>query len=128
MHHINLLELLAAYFALKSFRTLLANKHVKVMMDNTTAVAVITNMVTNHSHTCNVVATKMWNFCYENQMWITACHITGEDNVIVDNESRCFLKQDAEWMLSKECLITALSCLNFKTDIGCIYTRALNCP
>ena len=93
------------------------------MMDNTTAVAVINHMGTNHSHNCNIVATKIWNFCYENQMWITACHIPGEDNVIAEKESRCFFKQDAEWMLSKECLTTALSCLNFKPDIDLFASR-----
>ena len=90
------LELLAAYFALKSFRTQVTNKHVKLMIDNTTAVAVINHMGTNHSHNYNVLATKFWNFCYENRIWITACHIPGEDNVEADRESRCFFKQDAE--------------------------------
>ena len=123
MYHINVLELLAAYFALKSFRTQVANKHVKLMIDNTTAVAVINHMGTNHSHNCNVLATKIWNFCYENRIWITACHIPGEDNVEADRESRCFFKQDAEWMLSRKCLSTALSRLNFKPEIDLFASR-----
>ena len=44
--HINYLELLAALFALKCFHTSLSGKHVKLMIDNTTAVAVINNMGT----------------------------------------------------------------------------------
>ena len=51
MYHINVLKLLAAYFALKSFKTELANKHVKLMASNTTAVAVIYHMGTNHKKT-----------------------------------------------------------------------------
>ena len=123
LHHINVLELLAAYFALKSFKTQLVNKHVKLMLDNTTAVAVINHMGTNHSHNCNTMAIKIWNFCYANQIWITACHIPGEYNVIADKESRIFYKQDAEWMLSKQCLINALSRLNFKPEIDLFASR-----
>ena len=62
MYPINVLELLAAYFARKSFKTELTNKHVKLMMDNTTAVAVIYHMGTNHNHNCNVVAIQILNF------------------------------------------------------------------
>ena len=63
MYHINVLELLAAYFALKSFRTQVTNKHVNLMIDNTTAVAVINHMAINHCHNCNVLAIKIGNFC-----------------------------------------------------------------
>ena len=56
-------------------------------------------------------------------IWITACHISGEDNVEADRESRCFFKQDAEWMLSKKCLINALSRLNFKPEIDLFASR-----
>ncbi|CAB4032023.1 Pol poly, partial [Paramuricea clavata] len=51
--HINYLELLAAFFTLKSFINHLRNKHVKIMIDNTTAVSVINNKGTNHSEQCN---------------------------------------------------------------------------
>jgi hypothetical protein len=44
--HINYLEMLAVLFALKSFSSQVSGKHVKVLMDNTTAVAGINQMGT----------------------------------------------------------------------------------
>ena len=43
-HHINYLELYAAFFALKCFVGEIAISHVKLMLDNTSAVRMITNM------------------------------------------------------------------------------------
>ena len=42
--HINYLELMAAFFSLQAFVTKLNNKHVRLKIDNTTAVAAINNM------------------------------------------------------------------------------------
>ena len=44
------------------------------MIDNTTAVAVINHMGTNHSNDCNSIAIKIWSFCFKHNMWLTACH------------------------------------------------------
>lgn len=46
-NHITCLELLAALFALKYFQSSLSGKHLKTMIDNTTAVSVINNMGTS---------------------------------------------------------------------------------
>ena len=51
--HINYLEMLAVFFALKSFCKLVANKHTKVMVDNTTAEITINQMGTSHSAKLN---------------------------------------------------------------------------
>ena len=40
-HHINYLELLAAYFVLKSFLKDVIGTHIKIVIDNTTAVSII---------------------------------------------------------------------------------------
>ena len=52
LYHINVRELLTAYFALKSFKSDVKNKHIKLMIDNTTAVAVINHTGTSHSNEC----------------------------------------------------------------------------
>ncbi|KAK2564155.1 hypothetical protein P5673_012393 [Acropora cervicornis] len=54
--HINYLELMAAFFSLQAFVTKLNNEHVGLKIDNTTAVAAISNMGTNYSVQCNKVA------------------------------------------------------------------------
>jgi len=45
-NHINYLELLAPFFALQCFHSSLSGKHVKIMIDNTSAVSQISNMGT----------------------------------------------------------------------------------
>ena len=50
LSHINILEIRAAYFALKTFSETISNKHVKLMVDNTTAVSCLNQMGTSHSH------------------------------------------------------------------------------
>ncbi|XP_068749421.1 uncharacterized protein [Montipora capricornis] len=58
--HINYLEMLAVLFALKSFSTLTSNKHVKVMVDNTTTEATLNNMGTCHSPKLNTLTKVKW--------------------------------------------------------------------
>ena len=52
-NNINVLELKAAYFALKSFSSSINNKNVKVMVDNNAAVHIISKRGTSHSYQCN---------------------------------------------------------------------------
>ena len=58
--HINYLEMLAVLFALKSFSTLNSNKHVKVLVDNTTTEATLNNMGTCHSPKRNTLTKVIW--------------------------------------------------------------------
>ena len=121
-HHINYLELLAAYFALLSFSECLAHQHVKLLIDNTTAVSVLNNMGTCHSHPCNSIANKIWHFCEVNNIWLTAAHIPGKDNVIADSESRC-KNVDTEWMLNSEYLQSAISKIQFSPSVDLFASR-----
>ena len=84
-HHINYLELLVAFFALQCFHSSLSGKHVKIMIDNTSAVAQINNMSTCHSEECNSLVLQIWEFCISlNILWLTAVHIPESTNVIAD--------------------------------------------
>ena len=121
-HHVNYLELLAAYFALKSFSNSITNKYVKVLIDNTTAVGVLINMGTCHSDPCNSIACRIWTFCEENIVWLTAAHIPGKQNVIADLESRT-KNIDTEWMLNSVYLFDALSILSFLPTIDLFASR-----
>ena len=47
----NVREILAAYVVVQSFTPQVQNKHLKLMVDNTTAVAVMNHMDTNHTVT-----------------------------------------------------------------------------
>ena len=124
--HINVREILAAYFAVKSFTSQVENKHIRLVVDNTTAVAVIYHMGTNHSDGCNSAVIKLWTFCFEHGVWLTACHIPGKSNVIADKESRDFHRQDAEWMLNPTILRKSLLTLDFHPDTDFFASRLSN--
>ena len=59
-HHINYLELLAIFMALRSFSDRVRNKFVRIMSDNTSTVSYINNMGGIKSDACNSVVMDMW--------------------------------------------------------------------
>ncbi|XP_015763048.1 PREDICTED: uncharacterized protein LOC107342108 [Acropora digitifera] len=99
--HINILELQAAFFALRAFCHTTNNTHVQLQIDNTTAVAYITNMGGTKSTQLNNLAKEMWTWCINKNIWLSAVHIAGKLNTSTDNKSRNFSDKH-EWALSKE--------------------------
>ena len=73
--HINVLELHAVLLALRCFKTSVNNKHVKMLVDNTTAVATINHMGSVHSDACHLMAREIWEFCIAHNIWLTAAHL-----------------------------------------------------
>ena len=63
MDHINILELKAAFFALKSFCSQANETHVQIQIDNTTAVSYINNMGGSKSPVLNTLAIELWEWC-----------------------------------------------------------------
>ena len=63
MDHINILELRAAFFALKSFCSQANETHVQIQIDNTTAVSYINNMEGSKSPVLNNLAIELWEWC-----------------------------------------------------------------
>ena len=100
-HHINYLELKAVLFGLQSFCRDLSHSHVKVMTDNTTALAYINNMGGSQSLLCNTIAREIWEWCMIRHIWLTASHIPGKLNVMADTASRVF-DDSKEWKLDAE--------------------------
>ena len=39
---------------------------------------------------CNSVAQEIWLFCIQREIWISAAHIPGNNNIQVDRESTVF--------------------------------------
>lgn len=97
--HINVLELLAVEYALKSFKAKLTGRHVLVLSDNTCAIAYIKNMGGSHSHECNALAKRIWIWCKDNLIWLSATHIPGKCNTEADMQSRQF-NDRTEWKLN----------------------------
>ena len=106
--HINILELQAAFFALKSFCKETIKGHVQLQIDNTTAVAYINNMGGSKSPKLNSLAQEIWDWCIQRQLWVSATHIAGKLNVTADSKSRKF-QDKHEWMLNKDAFKVILS-------------------
>ena len=99
LQHINCLELMAVLYALKAFCRKEHSVHIRVYSDNTAAVNYINCMGGTHSMECHSVAKNIWQFCMDRQIWLSAAHIPGKENIHADRESRIF-SDNKEWMLS----------------------------
>ena len=120
--HISIKEMIAIYYAIRSFKDLLKDRHVRVLCDNTTAVAVLNKMGSTRSSACNVMAQKIWKYCLPNNIYITCAHIPGVENVVPDKESRTEYKQ-AEWMLDKKLYTHCTKFFQFFPTIDCFASR-----
>jgi hypothetical protein len=97
--HINVLELMAIEFALYSHCKNLQDTHIRIMSDNTTAIAAIYKQGSTKAFQCNLVARRIWLWCLDRNIWLSAAHIPGVDNVEADHASRVF-KDELEWTLT----------------------------
>ena len=97
-HHINYLELLAAFLAIKTFGKGWRDTAVLLRMGNITAVSYV-----NHKGSqvlCNL-AIKMWTWCTSRNIILTAEHLPGHLNVTADQESR-LIRDRCDWMLNPQ--------------------------
>ena len=98
--HINILELKAALFGIKSLAK--GFSHIRLMIDNTTAVAYINKMGGTKSKACNELAQQIWQWAISTNTWLSAAHIPGMDNVGADFQSRNFsIQKSSEWTLAE---------------------------
>ncbi|XP_068684862.1 uncharacterized protein [Montipora foliosa] len=96
-NHINYLEILACFLTVQTFCSSLRDCHIKAMIDNTTAISYI-DITGGRTIQCNELTRKLWLWCIERNLWITATHISGKLNVLADNESRHAF-HDTDWKL-----------------------------
>ena len=114
-NHINYLELLAVFLGLQAFCKSLCDTNIRLMIDNTTAVAVVNHIGTSHSDTLNKLGKQIWLWCIARNIWISASHIAGKSNEWADFESRQN-KMESEWMLNTSVLSRALVDLDFMPE------------
>ncbi len=95
--HINVLELKGAFLTLQAFASEYENCHIKMMLDNTTAIACINKFGSSKP--------KLLNVCLELFAWaqirnnfLSAAYVPGVENVLADKESRTH-NVDTEWQL-----------------------------
>ena len=98
--HINSLELKAVLFGLQSLCHSIHNEHIRVQIDNSTAVCYVNAMGGTVSDSCNKLAQKIWDWCIARGNWLSAAHIAGKKNVEADAASRTF-NDRTEWQLDR---------------------------
>ena len=123
-NHINYLELLAVFLGLQTFCSSLHDCHIRLMIDNTTAVAVINHMGTSHSDPLNKLTKEIWLWYIPRNIWLSAAHIAGKCNIQADLESPHSVTE-TEWMLNNTLLSNALSELDFTPEIDLFASRIL---
>ncbi len=96
--HINLLELLGAFFGLKALASNQTEVHILLEMDNSTAVAYVNHMGGTHSHKLNSLAKEIWHWALARKIHLSATHIPGRSNCLADELSRQFSDR-TEWRL-----------------------------
>lgn len=47
---------------------------------------------------CNKITKELWTWCKQHDIWVTAVHIPGKENIVADKESREG-RRDTEWKL-----------------------------
>ena len=92
---------MAVFLGLKALCINMASVHIRVYSDSTTTVNYINSMGGTHSMECKSVAKEIWLFCIQREIWISAAHIPGKNNIQADRESRVFT-DNKEWMLRKD--------------------------
>ena len=88
----------AVLLDLKSHCPNAQDTHFCVQYDNTTAVTYINAMGGVKSETCNDMALLIWEWCIVRQIWLSARHVPGSQNIQADTASRAF-KDSIEWSL-----------------------------
>jgi len=71
--------------ALKSFSPFVNGQHVKVIVDNMITLSDVSHMGTSSSEKRNDLAKGIWLWCAQRNIWMTAVHIPGAENVEADN-------------------------------------------
>jgi hypothetical protein len=100
---INVLELKAAFLGLQAFLKDHSDIHVRLLLDNTTAVAYVNNMGGCKSEACDDIARQIIFWCKQRGIWVSANYLPGICNTIADRESRVF-HDGTEWMLDPSVL------------------------
>ena len=104
-YHINYLELMAVWLALKHFQDRLAGSWVTVVSDNVTSLAYIRNQGGTNSLTLSILAEELLIWCHHRSITLTTEFVPGKLNVIADQLSRGSQILPTEWTISHQALL-----------------------
>ena len=121
-NHINYLETKAVLFGLQSFCSKIAGHSINILIDNTTAVACLNVMGTCHSPSINTLVIEILEWCIKHNVWLTASHIAGKDNIVADSESRK-TRRETEWSLNPSIFSKAVKVIGLEPEIDLFASR-----
>ena len=119
--HINVKEMLAVLFGLKSLLKDVKDVNIRLNIDNTATVSIIKHMGTSHNDDLNDIAKLIWLWAKQKQIWLYPVYIPSEDNPADEPSRNIYL--DAEWKLDPEVFRLILRKLNFKPEVDLFATR-----
>ena len=82
------------YYALQSLFISVSNLHLHFQCDNMSAVCYINNMGGMTSVEIDNLAGNIWQWCIDREIFISASHLSGSDNISADFLSRNFSEFD----------------------------------
>lgn len=100
-NHINYLELLAVFYALRCFGSDLRDCEILLRVDNSTALAYVNRMGSIRFPHLSDLARRVWDWCADRNIFIYAAYIPFAQNVEADAESRT-VSEETEWTLEED--------------------------
>ena len=97
--HINCLELMAVFHAVRAFTKDKRHMVIQVHLDNTTAVAYINHLGGTKSPDLRSLAVRLWDWCLQRYLFLMASHIPGVNNTRADLLSRSVVDRH-DWQLN----------------------------
>ena len=77
---INTKETLAIWYGIHSFRDKLSNSHFLVLSDSTMVISYVAKFGGMNSELHDKIARDIWNFVFDNNMWLSISYIAGYEN------------------------------------------------
>ncbi|XP_067204322.1 uncharacterized protein [Linepithema humile] len=122
-HHINYLELLATFHALRCFASHLQGSNILLRVDNSTALSYINRMGSVKFPILSELARKIWYWCAKRDIFIYALYISSVQNIEADTESRV-VSEETEWALGQE-YFDRINCYFGRFDID-LFATSIN--
>ena len=114
---------MAIQYALEALCSDYSDMHIRIMCDNTTAIAGITKQGSTRTADINEIAKRIWDWALSRKIWLSAVHIPGIANVEADEASRHF-QDELEWTLNAT--IFEKICKRFGTPTMDLFASRLN--
>ncbi|XP_039310369.1 uncharacterized protein LOC105203938 [Solenopsis invicta] len=100
-YHINYLELLAVFHALRCFASHMEGSEILLRVDNSTAISYVNRMGSVKFPTLSDLAREIWCWCSRRNIFIYASYIPSAQNFEADAESR-IVSEETEWSLGEQ--------------------------